>query len=118
MNKILLLTLSIIIAACSTTPTPQIKATPITAAAPTSAASPSVTPSSTSSRPFIITPTTNGLFPFVLPWDDASEGITNVSDWIEKPAGKNGFVIAKDGHLYSGEKRLRLFGVTLSLMRR
>lgn len=113
MKKFFLLALSIIIAACSITPAPPIKATPITTAAPTSAASPNVAPSPTSSRPFLITPTSNGLFPFVLPWDDASAGVTNVSAWIEKPAGKNGFVIAKDGHLYSGEKRLRLFGVNI-----
>jgi hypothetical protein len=51
------------------------------------------------------------LFPFVLPWDDASPGVTNVSAWLEKPAGTLGRVFVKDGHLFMGSKRLRLLGV-------
>ncbi len=51
------------------------------------------------------------LFPFVLPWDDASGGVTNVSDLLDKPAGVNGPVQARSGHLYTGAKRLRLLGV-------
>jgi hypothetical protein len=51
------------------------------------------------------------LFPFVLPWDDAGAGITNVSGLLEKPAGGRGFVVAKEGHLFEGEKRFRIFGV-------
>lgn len=54
------------------------------------------------------------LFPFVLPWDDATPSITNLSGLLEKPAGKHGFVSVKDGHLYAGEKRLRIFGVNLA----
>jgi hypothetical protein len=56
---------------------------------------------------------TPGLFPFVLPWDDASPGVTNVSGLLGKPAGKLGPVVVKDGHFYTGAKRLRLFGVNL-----
>ncbi len=51
------------------------------------------------------------LFPFQLPWDDASESATNVSWLNDKPAGRDGFVRVKDGHLFAGEKRLRIFGV-------
>jgi hypothetical protein len=51
------------------------------------------------------------LFPFVLPWDDASESATNVSWLNDKPAGREGFVHVKDGHLFAAEKRLRIFGV-------
>ncbi len=54
------------------------------------------------------------MFPFVLPWNDASGGVTNVSDWLEKPAGKNGFVQVRGEHLFAGEKRLRLMGVNLA----
>lgn len=54
------------------------------------------------------------LIPFVLPWDDASDGVTNVSSWIEKPAGAKGFVVAKDAHLFAGEKRIRFFGVNMA----
>lgn len=52
-------------------------------------------------------------FPFVLPWNDASPGPTNVSAWLDKPAGGRGFVVVKDGHLFSGGKRVRLFGANL-----
>jgi hypothetical protein len=54
------------------------------------------------------------LFPFVLPWDDASDSITNVSAWLDKPAGARGFVVARDGHLFTGEKRIRFFGVNVA----
>ncbi len=51
------------------------------------------------------------LFPFVLPWDDASPGVANASDLIDTPAGKLGPIVARDGHLYEGPKRIRLLGV-------
>jgi len=54
------------------------------------------------------------LFPFVLPWDDATDGVTNVSELNEKPAGAGGFVIAKEGHLFEGDKRFRIFGVNIA----
>lgn len=53
------------------------------------------------------------MFPFQLPWDDASPSITNVSWLNDKPAGRDGFVSVKDGHLFAGEKRLRIFGVNM-----
>jgi hypothetical protein len=54
------------------------------------------------------------LFPFVLPWDDASDGVTHLSAWLPKPAGQLGTVHAgKDGHLYTGDQRVRFFGVNL-----
>ncbi len=54
------------------------------------------------------------LFPFVLPWDDASASITDLSSWNERPAGKNGFVTVRDGHLFANGKRWRIFGVNLA----
>ncbi|WP_165070629.1 carbohydrate binding domain-containing protein [Paludisphaera rhizosphaerae] len=54
-----------------------------------------------------------GMIPFVLPWDDASAGVTNVSDLLPKPAGKDGPVQARNGHLYAGDRRVRFFGVNL-----
>jgi len=51
------------------------------------------------------------MFPFQLLWDDASESATNISWLNDKPAGRDGFVHVKDGHLFAGEKRLRIFGV-------
>src|SRR5687767_12442961 len=54
------------------------------------------------------------MFPFVLPWDDATPSIVDLSSWNEKPAGKDGFITAKNGHLYKGEKRFRFFGVNMA----
>lgn len=54
------------------------------------------------------------LFPFVLPWDDATPSITNISGWLHKPAGKFGHIrVGIDGHLYAGRQRIRFFGVNL-----
>jgi hypothetical protein len=54
------------------------------------------------------------LFPFVLPWDDATPGATDLSGWLPAPAGKDGPVRAgTDGHLYTGDRRVRFFGVNL-----
>lgn len=58
-------------------------------------------------------PAGDGLFPFVLPWDDASPGAANISGWLDRPAGEAGFVETKDGHLFYGGKRIRLFGVNM-----
>ncbi len=56
-----------------------------------------------------------GLFPFVLPWDDDTPGITNLSHWLDAPAGKHGPVHADaDGHLWVGQQRIRFFGTDLS----
>lgn len=54
------------------------------------------------------------LFPFVLPWDDATPSITNISNLLEKPAGLHGFVTAKDNHLFTGDQRIRFFGVNMA----
>lgn len=60
-----------------------------------------------------VPPNPLGLIPFVLPWDDSSPGVTDVSPWLEKPAGSRGFVVARDGHLSVGGQRLRLLGTNL-----
>ncbi|MEI7576666.1 MAG: hypothetical protein WCK51_07225 [Armatimonadota bacterium] len=55
-------------------------------------------------------------FPFVIPWDDAVSGTaTDVSFLNAKPAGKNGRIIAKDGHFFEATtgKRVRFFGTNL-----
>jgi hypothetical protein len=53
------------------------------------------------------------LFPFVLPWDDAAPGATDLSGGLSKPAGKAGRVRVGGGHLYVGSRRMRFFGVNL-----
>ncbi|MEN3113431.1 carbohydrate binding domain-containing protein [Uliginosibacterium paludis] len=50
------------------------------------------------------------LFPFVMPWDDASANITNLSAWNDKPAGAKGFVAACGSHLCAGGERVRFLG--------
>ena len=57
------------------------------------------------------------LFPFVLPWDDASSGtITDVSFLNVKPAGAHGYVVAKNGHFVetNTNARVRFLGVNFA----
>ncbi|MEX0323753.1 MAG: carbohydrate binding domain-containing protein [Puniceicoccaceae bacterium] len=55
------------------------------------------------------------MVPFVLPWNDDSASLTDISGWAEKPAGKNGFLYANEaGELMSGNKRARLWGVNIT----
>lgn len=52
-------------------------------------------------------------FEYNLPWDDASQNITNLSFLNHTPAGKYGFVTVKNGHLYAEDKRIKLLGVNV-----
>ncbi len=55
------------------------------------------------------------VFPFVLPWDDASPGIADMSGLLDPPAGKHGFIqVSSNGHFQAGGRRIRFFGVNLS----
>jgi hypothetical protein len=55
-----------------------------------------------------------GFLPFVLPWDDATAGPTDLSGWLHQPAGAFGAVhVREDGHLYVGDSRIRFLGVNL-----
>ncbi|CAN5416481.1 hypothetical protein BH11ARM2_BH11ARM2_15430 [soil metagenome] len=56
-------------------------------------------------------------FPFVLPWDDAPDkSAIDVSFLNAMPAGKNGWIVAKDGHFVEERtgKRVRFFGTNLA----
>ncbi|MCY3017964.1 MAG: carbohydrate binding domain-containing protein [Planctomycetota bacterium] len=60
-------------------------------------------------------PPAASLFPFVLPWDDATPSVVDLSGWLHKPAGKFGHLRAgDDGHLYAGKERIRFCGVDLA----
>ncbi len=48
------------------------------------------------------------LFPFVISYD-APDNVTNVSDWIERPAGKHGFVRVEDGRLVTDAGPIRFW---------
>jgi hypothetical protein len=52
------------------------------------------------------------LFPFVISYD-APQNITNVSAWLERPAGKHGFVHAQDGRLVSAAGPIRFWATNL-----
>lgn len=55
------------------------------------------------------------MFPFVLPWDDASKTVTDVSFLNPTPAGNGGFVRAKNGHFYDEKgRRVRFLGVNIA----
>lgn len=41
----------------------------------------------------------SGWFEFYLPWDDSTESVTNMSAYLDAPAGKHGFLqVTPDGH--------------------
>src|SRR6185437_2268129 len=57
------------------------------------------------------------LFPFVIPWDDATPGTaTDVSFLNVKPAGAHGGIVVKDGHFAEANtgRRVRFLGVNLA----
>ena len=53
------------------------------------------------------------LFPFVISYD-APENVTNVSAWLDRPAGKHGFVHSRDGHLATDAGPVRFWGTNLA----
>lgn len=52
------------------------------------------------------------LFPFVISYD-APENLTNVSAWLDRPAGKGGFVRMAEGHLATEAGPIRFWGTNL-----
>jgi len=52
------------------------------------------------------------LFPFVISYD-ARPNVTNVSAWLERPAGKQGFVHAQDGRLVTAAGPIRFWATNL-----
>ncbi len=55
-----------------------------------------------------------GLVPFAPPWDDGAAGPTDLRPLLAQGAAPLAPVRARDGHLYAGDARLRLFGVNLT----
>ncbi|MFQ3667260.1 MAG: hypothetical protein SNJ61_00005 [Fimbriimonadaceae bacterium] len=56
-------------------------------------------------------------FPFVLPWDDSLAGTaTDASGLNAKPAGVNGFIVARDGRFVESNtgRRVRFFGTNVA----
>lgn len=52
------------------------------------------------------------LFPFVLSYD-AGDSITNISSWLDRPAGSHGFVRAENGHFVHDAGRIRFWATNL-----
>ncbi len=52
------------------------------------------------------------LFPFVISYD-APDNVTNVSSWLPKPAGGNGFVLAEDGRFATEAGPIRFWATNL-----
>src|SRR5512136_1257240 len=47
--------------------------------------------------------------------ENSAPGITDLSGWLAKPAGRAGHVrVGEDGHFYAGPQRIRFLGVNLS----
>jgi hypothetical protein len=56
-----------------------------------------------------------GWFPFVIPWDDATPSVTNLSYLNTIPAGKNGQIVARNSHFFEAAsgKRIRFLAVNM-----
>lgn len=52
--------------------------------------------------------------PWAMPWGQNVPGIVSADGLIDKPAGKNGPIVARDGHFYSGEQRVRFWGFSIA----
>ena len=52
--------------------------------------------------------------PWAMPWGDDVPGVVSADSLIEKPAGKNGPIVARDGHFYSGNQRVRFWGFSIA----
>ena len=51
---------------------------------------------------------------FALPWDDNTTGATDMSFLLDKPAGAQGFIRVRDGHLATDTERWRAWGVNIT----
>ena len=49
-----------------------------------------------------------------MPWGTDVPGEMSADMLLDKPAGKHGPVVARDGHFYSGNQRLRFWGVNIA----
>src|SRR5690349_1325362 len=49
-----------------------------------------------------------------MPWGADVPGVMSADGLIPKPAGKDGPVVARDGHFYCGTSRMRFWGVNIA----
>ncbi len=50
---------------------------------------------------------------FPMTWTPDAPGAFDAASLLDKPAGRMGFVVSKDGHFYTGDKRIRFWGVNI-----
>jgi hypothetical protein len=60
--------------------------------------------------------TARQFFPFVIPWDDNTSSVTDMSWMNASPAGADGYIVAKNGHFYAANtgKRIRFLGTSFT----
>src|ERR1051325_2950762 len=51
---------------------------------------------------------------FPISYSPQAPGLLNCSDLIPKPAGRAGAIVPRDGHFFSGDKRIRFWGVNIA----
>ena len=55
-------------------------------------------------------------FPFPVSWDSSPDSFLKIPQFLDPPAGRDGFITIKDGHFIKGNgERLRLWGINLSM---
>ena len=59
----------------------------------------------------LLAPDARAVIPFTLPWNDSTPTLTDLSVYLDKPAGKYGFVFADpQGHFATTNGRIRFWG--------
>lgn len=59
-------------------------------------------------------PAESAMADWAFPWADDVPGVLSAADLLEKPAGKHGPVVARDGHFYTGDRRIKFVGVNFA----
>ena len=54
------------------------------------------------------------LAPWAMPWGNDVPGIVSADSLIPKPAGKDGPIVARDGHFYEQNQRVRFWGFSIA----
>ena len=65
------------------------------------------------SMPGIVRASEESLFPFVVSYDSPANA-TNISGWLDKPAGGHGFIKAEDGHLRNETGPVRFWATNIA----
>jgi hypothetical protein len=63
--------------------------------------------------PGALPPPPTELADWSIPWEAQVPGVFAADDLLDKPAGRNGPVVARDGHFFTGSRRIRFWGVNI-----